>query len=82
MAEQVHIEIPTPSELELAEESAGDPAALLAHMLQKSGKKEDLGMVLNLKKVMTGMQEQKTALPGSSDYKDQLLQVLKNQLRK
>ena len=31
---------------------------------------------------MTGMQEQKTALPGSSDYKDQLLQVLKNQLRK
>ena len=82
VAEQVHIEIPTPSELELAEESAGDPAALLAHMLQKSGKKEDLGMVLNLKKVMTGMQEQKTALPGSSDYKDQLLQVLKNQLRK
>lgn len=82
VAEQVHIEIPTPSELELAEESAGDPAALLAHMLQKSGKKEDLGMVLNLKKVMTGMQEQKTALPGSSDYKDQLFQVLKNQLRK
>lgn len=82
VAEQVHIEIPTPSELELAEESAGDPAALLAHMLQKSGKKEDLGMVLNLKKVMTGMQEQKTALPGSSDYKDQMFQVLKNQLRK
>lgn len=40
VAQQVHIDIPTPSELELAEESAGDPAVLLAHMLQKSGKKK------------------------------------------
>jgi hypothetical protein len=82
VAEQVHIDIPTPSELELAEESAGDPVALLAHMLQKSGKKEDPVMVMKLKEVMTGMQEQKTALPGSSEYKNQLFQVLKNQLRK
>lgn len=79
VAEQVHIEIPTPSELELAEESAGDPAALLAHMLQKSGKKEDIGM-LKLKEAMTGMQDQKKALPGSNEYKNELFQVLKDQL--
>lgn len=77
VAQQVHIDIPTPSELELAEESAGDPAVLLAHMLQKSGKQEDPVMVMKLKEVMTGMQEQKTALPGSSEYKNQLFQVLK-----
>ena len=34
-------------------------------------------MVMKLKEVMTGMQEQKTALPGSSEYKNQLFQVLK-----
>lgn len=79
VAEQIHIEIPTPSELELAEESAGDPAALLAHMLQKSGKKEDIGM-LKLKEAMTGMQDQKKALPGSNEYKHELFQVLKDQL--
>ena len=80
VAQQVHISIPTPSELELAEENAGDPAALLANMLQKSGKKEDLVMVIKLKDAMNGMKDQKKALPGSSEYKNQLFQVLKDQL--
>lgn len=80
VAQKVQINIPTPSELELAEENAGDPSLLLAHMLQKSGKKENLVMVLKLRKAMNGMKGQRKSLPGSSDYKDQLLQVLKNQL--
>ncbi len=80
VAQQVHISIPTPSELELAEENAGDPAALLANMLQKSGKKEDPVMVIKLKEAMNGMKDQKKALPGSSGYKNQLFQVLKEQL--
>lgn len=80
VAKQVHISIPTPSELELAEENAGDPAALLANMLQKSGKKEDPVMVLKLKEAMNGMKDQKKALPGSSGYQNQLFQVLKDQL--
>lgn len=82
VAQKVQINIPTPSELELAEENAGDPSLLLAHMLQKSGKKEDLVMVLKLRDAMNGMKGQRKSLPGSSDYKDQLLQVLKNQLGK
>lgn len=82
VAQKVQINIPTPSELELAEENAGDPSLLLAHMLQKSGKKEDLVMVLKLRDAMNGRKGQRKSLPGSSDYKDQLLQVLKNQLRK
>lgn len=80
VAQKVQINIPTPSELELAEENAGDPSLLLAHMLQKSGKKENLVMVLKLRKAMNGMKGQRKSLPGSSDYKNQLLQVLKNQL--
>lgn len=82
VAQKVQINIPTPSELELAEENAGDPSLLLAHMLQKSGKKEDPVMVLKLRNAMNGMKGQRKSLPGSSDYKDQLLQVLKNQLGK
>lgn len=82
VAQKVQINIPTPSELELAEENASDPSLLLAHMLQKSGKKEDLVMVLKLRDAMNGMKGQRKSLPGSSDYKDQLLQVLKNQLGK
>lgn len=82
VAQKVQINIPTPSELELAEENAGDPSLLVAHMLQKSGKKEDLVMVLKLRDAMNGRKGQRKSLPGSSDYKDQLLQVLKNQLRK
>ena len=82
VAQKVQINIPTPSELELAEENASDPSLLLAHMLQKSGKKEDLVMVLKLRDAMNGMKGQRKSLPSSSDYKDQLLQVLKNQLGK
>lgn len=82
VAQKVQINIPTPSELELAEENASDPSLLLAHMLQKSGKKEDPVMVLKLRDAMNGMKGQRKSLPGSSDYKDQLLQVLKNQLGK
>lgn len=82
VAQQVHISIPTPSELELAEENAGDPAVLLANMLQKSGKKENLVMVIKLKDAMNSMKDQKKALPGSSGYKNQLFQVLKEQLGK
>lgn len=82
VAQQVHISIPTPSELELAEENAGDPAVLLANMLQKSGKKENLVMVIKLKDAMNSMKGQKKALPGSSGYKNQLFQVLKEQLGK
>lgn len=82
VAQKVQINIPTPSELELAEENASDPSLLLAHMLQKSGKKEDPVMVLKLRDAMNGMKGQRKSLLGSSDYKDQLLQVLKNQLGK
>ena len=80
VAQKVQINIPTPSELELAEENASDPSLLLAHMLQKSGKKEDLVMVLKLRDAMNGMKGQRKSLPGSSDYKDQLFQVLKETL--
>lgn len=80
VAQKVQINIPTPSELELAEENASDPSLFLAHMLQKSGKKEDLVMVLKLRDAMNGMKGQRKSLPGSSDYKDQLFQVLKETL--
>lgn len=80
VAQKVHIEIPTPSELELAEESAGDPSVLLANMLRKSGKREDPVMVIKLKDAMNSMKGQGKALPGSSEYKSQLFQVLKDRL--
>lgn len=80
VAKKVHIDIPTPSELELAEESAGDPSLLLARMLKKSGKREDPVMVMKLKKALGGMNGQGSALPGSSGYQDHLCQVLKDAL--
>ena len=80
VAQKVQIDIPTPNELELAEENAEDPSLLLAHLLKKSGKKEDSLMVIKLKKDLNSMKDQKKALPGSREYKDQLFWVLKNQL--
>lgn len=47
VAAEVHIDIPEPSELELAEENATDPASILAQLMEEKGKKEDPVMAEN-----------------------------------
>ncbi len=54
VAVKVHIDIPTPSELEMLEETAGDPGALLAKLMKKSGTTEHVVMTAKLRNVLVG----------------------------
>ena len=59
VAVKVHIDIPTPSELEMIEETAKNPASLLAKLLKKSGTTEHVVMSAKLRSVLVGDGEKK-----------------------
>ncbi|WP_444225066.1 dynamin family protein [Dialister succinatiphilus] len=80
VAAEVHIDIPEPSELELAEENATDPASILAQLMEEKGKKEDPVMAEKLQLKLHGIDRENCGLPGSRAYEDRLFQVLQSKL--
>lgn len=80
VAAEVHIDIPEPSELELAEENATDPASILAQLMEEKGKKEDPVMAEKLQLKLHGIDRENCGLPGSRAYEDCLFQVLQSKL--
>jgi hypothetical protein len=80
VAAEVHIDMPEPSELELAEENATDPASILAQLMEEKGKKEDPVMAEKLQLKLHGIDRENCGLPGSRAYEDRLFQVLQSKL--
>lgn len=80
VASEVHIDIPAPSELELAEENATDPEAILAQMMKEKGISEDPILVEKLKSRLGHVDSEESALPGSVGYEKRLFNVLKSKL--
>lgn len=80
VAGEVDIDIPAPSELELAEENAADPAGILSQLMKEKGISEDPILVEKLRKQLEKLDGEPSALPGSAGYEKRLFDLLKSKL--
>lgn len=80
VAAEVNIDIPTPTELELAEENAADPAAILEQLMEKSGRTADPILIEKMESKFKKLVEKDSALPGGVGYEKRLFNLLKEKL--
>ncbi len=77
---QAGILIPTPSEIQMAEENAADPGVILSQLMKERGLSADLILTEKLKSKLEQLWKEESALPGSAGYEKRLLHVLESNL--
>ena len=78
VAAQVQIDIPTPSELELAEEHATAPETVLNQLMKEKRVHVDPILMEKLKSQLSRLNGRENALPGSAGYEKRLFHVLQS----